>query len=365
MSATATRETAKTHSSTVSEIITTATSKETKAFEEGVLVSVHIGKKSWKMSLTPADFGLTEFPKNFEPGRRRLLPEDALLKIDNIEGQARRAVDKFSFNYGNQNSRVKFRWVHMSKFMLVNGVLNELKANFEVAVDELVKNYEAHKEKMKTDFPDQWAFLEKAYIPAEAIKNEYYFDVTVLNVVFPNQLTAVKQYEIQQADLAVLDREKATKMTEAELAAMRTRYQNELQRTISQAKENAIKQSEEFVDNVVKQLRGKVVEVFQQITAKIKDGKSIIKTNLDTIRSTLHEVRRLDFIGNDAEFHQQLERVQKLIDSGKEFRDDASSVKELNAALAGAVDYINKTDATALLEARKTYFGRKMNLGES
>lgn len=345
-------------------IISTPSAKETKAFEEGVLVSVHIGKKSWKMSLTPKDFGMDEFPKNFEPGRRRLLPEDALNKIDNIEGQARRAVDKFSFNYGNINSRVKFRWVHMSKFMLVNGVLNELKANFEVAVNELVENYESHKEKMRTDFPDQWPFLEKAYIPKEAIIREYYFEITVLNVMFPSQITAVKQYEIQQADLAILDREKAQKMTAAELALMRQRYQDELQRTIKTAKDNAIRQSEEFVDNVVRQLRGKVVEVFQQITGKIKDGKSIIKTNLDTIKATLHEVRQLDFIGNDAAFHQQLERVQQLIDSGKEFRDDASAVRELNAAMQAAVEYINKTDAQALTDARKTYFGRKMNLGD-
>lgn len=328
------------------------------------MVMVSIGKKSWKTTLTPADFGLDKFPDNYDPGRRRLLPKEALDKIDFIEGQARRAVDKFSFSYGNLNSRVKFRWVHMSKFMLVNGVLNELKASFDVAVDELIANYEDHKKKMQADFPDQWAALQKAYIPVESIRGEYYFEVQVLNVVFPSQITAVKQFEIQQADLAILDRKKAEEMSQAELAAMRLRYQHELSRTINQAKDNAVRQSEQFVETVVRQLRGQVVNVFEQITDKIKGGKSIIKTNLDTIRATLHEVRQLDFIGNDAAFNEQLERVQALIDSGREFRDDSAAVKELNALLGATVNHINTTDAEAVANAKKTYFGRRLNFDE-
>ena len=124
----------------------------------------------------------------------------------------------------------------------------------------------------------------------------------------------------------------------------------------------AVVRAEQFVENAVKQLRGKVVEVFTQITNKIKDGKSIIKTNLETIRATLHDVRRMDFIGDDAAFHAQLDRVQQLIDSGREFRDDAAAVRELNAVLQGAVTHINQTDANAIQKAKQTYFGRRLEL---
>lgn len=338
-------------------------SREKKAFEEGALVVVSIGKKSWKMSLTPKDFGLDEFPKNFEPGRRRLLPDDALQKIDYMEGQARRVADKFSFNFGLQNTRVKHRWVPISKLGLVLVTLDTVKENYFQAVRELVEKYEEHKTKMRTDFPEQWVFLEKAYIAKEAILGEYYFEYEVINMVFPSQMTAVKKFELEQADLAVLDRAKAEQMTQQELADMRRRHQSRLETILQQQQKMAVDRAEQFVENAVRQLRGKVVEVFDQITGKIKDGKSIIKTNLDTIRNTLHEVRRLDFIGDDAAFHEQLNRVQALIDSGREFRDDASAVRELNAALQGAVKHINETDAAAVHQAKQTYFGRKLKLG--
>lgn len=337
-------------------------SREMKAFEEGALVVVSVGKKSWKMTLTPKDFGLEEFPKNFEPGRRRLLPDDALNRIDYLEGQARRAADKFAFNFGLQNTRVKHRWVQLSKLGLVLVTLDEIKANYFQAVSDLIEKYEEHKNKMKADFPDQWPFLEKAYIAKESIQDEYYFEFEVINMVFPSQMSAVKKFELQQADLAVLDREKAAAMTQQDLAKMRRDHQERLERILRQQQEMAVSRAEQFVENAVKQLRGKVVEVFQQITGKIKDGKSIIKTNLDTIRSTLHEVRQLDFIGDDAAFHAQLDRVQTLIDSGKEFRDDAAALRELDAALQGAVTHINTTDEAAVKKAKQTYFGRRLNL---
>lgn len=336
--------------------------REMKAFEEGALVAVSVGKKSWKMTLTPKDFGLDEFPKNFEPGRRRLLPDDALNRIDYLEGQARRAADKFSFNFGLAKTRVKHRWVQLSKLGLVLVTLDEIKENYFTAVTQLIEKYEEHKARMKADFPDQWPFLEKAYIAKESIQDEYYFEYEVINMVFPSQMSAVKKFELQQADLAVLDRTKAEQMTQADLAQMRRDHQERLERILRQQQEMAVSRAEQFVENAVKQLRGKVVEVFEQITGKIKDGKSIIKTNLDTIRATLHDVRQLDFIGDDAAFHAQLDRVQALIDSGKEFRDDAAAVRELNAALTGAVTHINTTDAEAITKAKKTYFGRRLNL---
>lgn len=338
------------------------TNRETRAYEDGALVVVSIGKKSWKMTLTPADFGMTEFPKNFEPGRRRLLPDDALCKIDLLEGQARRAADKFAFNFGLQNTRVKHRWIQISKLGLVLVTLDELKASYLAAVEDLITRYEEHKAKMKADFPDQWPFLEKAYIPKEAIAGEYYFEYEVINMVFPSQMSAVKKFELQQADLAVLDRKRAEEMTQSELLELRRQHQERLDRILQQQQKMAVDRAEQFVEGAVRQLRGKVVEVFTQITDKIKDGKSIIKTNLDTIKATLHEVRRMDFIGDDAAFHAQLDRVQTLIESGREFRDDAAALRELNAALQGAVTHINTTDAAAVQKAKQTYFGRRLDL---
>lgn len=332
-------------------------------YANGVMVDVSIGKESWKQTLTPADFGLKEFPSNFEPGRRRLLPQSVLQEINFWEGRGRRAADAFAFEYGGESrGRTKLRWVPIGKAGLVVAALHEARENFFKAVQSLVDGYDEHKKKMEADFPDQWPALKTAYLPADQIEKAYYFTFRTLEMTFPNQMTAVQKFELDQADLAILDRERADKLNKEQLEALRQDYERRLQASIREQQERIVTEANQFVVTMTQTLRGKIVDVFAQITDKIKGGKTIIQTNLDTIRNTIQEIRqRSDVLGGDREFIAQLQRVQAIIDSPRSFKDDQMAIRELDAAMRSTVDYVKTTDTVAADRA-KTYFGRRLNL---
>lgn len=355
---------------------TSESSNETRTFQEGALVIVSIGKKSWSTQQTPEMYGLEKWPANYKPGRVLLLPEASLQKIDYLEGQARRSVDKFAFDFGLQDARAKQRWVHISKLGLVLVTLDQIKENFFQAVHELAEGYQALKASMQAQveadwvmmkdslnqphLPNPWPKIEAQYIDANSIRQHYYFSFQAINMTFPSGMSAVKRYEVQQADLAILDRERAEKMTAQELARLQAEHRARLERVLKEQQEIAISQTQQFVDGVVGQLRGKIVETFTNIMDKVRDGKPLIAVNLTRIRETLNEVRQLDFIGSDQAFHEQLNRVEALLNSGKSFKTDAAAAEELNQVLSGTVQFIADTNAAALAEANKTYFSRKL-----
>jgi hypothetical protein len=353
-------------------------SDEKRAFQEGALVVLTIGGKTWQTTVSPHDYGLERFPATHKPSHKLLLPEDAIHKIAYEEGYARRALDKFSFNFGLSNVRVKHRWVHMDKLGLVLATLDECKEAFFKAVDELIEKYDEHKETMRLqvakeyqelktvlnnpNLTDPWPGMQRLYPGKPEIRPVYYFEYTMINMTFPTGMSAIKRYELQQADLALLNRKKAEEMTQEELRRKEAEHRERLNRIMVEQQQIAVRRAEEFVEGVVVQLRGKVVEVFQNITERIREGKTIAKTNLESIRSALEEVRQLDFLGSDQDFHTQLNRVSTLIDSGRQFSSDSQATRELDAALNQTVDFINRTNDQALEQAKKMYFGRKINI---
>ena len=342
------------------------------------MVVLAIGGKTWQTAVSPKDYGLDRFPSTHKPAHKLLLPEKAIHKIAYEEGYARRVLDRFSFNFGLSNVRVKHRWIHLDKLGLVLVSLDECKEAFFKAVDEMVEKYDELKEEMrievekdyqelkkvldKPDLIDPWPGMQKLYPARSEIRPAYYFEYTVINMTFPSGMSAVKRYEVQQADLALLDRKKAEQMTQEELRRTEAEHRDRLSRIFEEQQRIAVRRTEEFVAGVVIQLRGKVVEVFQKITERIQGGKTIIRSNIDTIRSTLQEIRQLDFLGSDQNFHSQLNRIETLIDSGRRFDTDAQAIRELDAALKQTVDFVNQTNDAAVEQAKKSYFGRRLNI---
>ena len=362
-------------------------SDQQKAYEEGSLVILSIGGKTWETQWTPSDFGLSQFPDFMRPGRKLLLPHVVLQKIESRAGHARHVLDGFSFDLGLPNTKAKYRWVHMDKLGLVLALLDECKDAYFAAVDELIARYDNEwtdnegnkqpslKELMRRevaefhqslkvslkrpDLPDPWPGMQRYYIPKESIRDLYYFESYRLNMIFPSGMTAIKRYELKQADLAIVNRKEAEGMTQERLRQMEAEHRVRLNRIQAEEQARANQQMDSLVNSVVSQLRGKVVEVFQEITGRIRDGKTIATKNLDSIRAALNHVRQMDFLGSDQDFHARLNQINALIDSGRQFSTDAQAVRELNEALSGTIVFVNESNDRAMEEARQTFFGRR------
>ncbi len=320
-----------------------------------------IGKKSWTTKLTPEDLGIKpeDLPKNYKPGRKLLLPEEALAKIDTIEGQSRRYLDSRSFQFGKKQTRVKYRFVHLGKLYDTLMTLENYQKQYFDAVDGLVKDYEALKAQMEKDFPEQWPRLKEQYVPTEHIRREYYFLVEPMEMTFPTGMTVMQRFELERIDRSLREAEVAQATNLAQLRMDADRHRQNLARLETEQRESAKDRVEQFVEEAVRSLRGKVVETFQSITDKIKDKKSVIKSNIDSMKEVIAYVRDMDFL-NDAAFHRQLDQVRTLLDTTGDFKDNAQAVSALDKALSETIAFVNKTTDEAAASAKKTYFGRKL-----
>lgn len=334
-------------------------SAEQKAFQDGSLVVVSIGKKSWATQLTPQDMGLKEFPANWKAGRRLILPNDALKNIDTIEGQARRYLDSRSFNFGKAQTRVKYRFVHLAKLFDTIHTLENYREQFFGAVKALKGDYEKLKEQMALDYPDQWPALEKLYPNVDDIDRHYYFLIETVQMTFPTGFSAMKNYELKRMEEILHEAEVGKAANLEDLRRQTEEHRRNLERMEKEQRDEAQGRVEQFVEEAVKSLRSKVVETFQQITAKIQDKKAVIKTNVDSLREVIAHVRDMDFL-NDTAFHRQLDDVRQLLDTTTEFKDNNAATEALNAALSSTIKFVNDTTEKAAADARKTYFGRKL-----
>ena len=65
------------------------------------------------------------------------------------------------------------------------------------------------------------------------------------------------------------------------------------------------------METTIRGFRSQVLTAFKQVSAKIKEGKPLIKTNIDTIHRVIDNVRALDFL-NDSAFQSKLDEVKAL-----------------------------------------------------
>jgi hypothetical protein len=334
---------------------------EQKAFQEGALVVLSIGKKSWMTKLTAEDLGLKpeELPKNWKPGRKLLLPEEALAKVDTLEGQSRRYLDSRSFSFGQKKTRVKYRFVHLDKLYDTLVTLENYREQYFKAVQGLITDYDKLKQQMATEYPDQWPKLEKLYPKNDVIEQEYYFTIEPVEMTFPTGMTAMQRHQLAKIDRNLKEAEAAKVENIAELRRDAEQHRHNLARMEQEQRAAAQTRVEQFVEEAVKTLRGKVVETFQGIAEKIRDKKTVIKSNIDSMKEVIAYVRDMDFL-NDSAFHRQLDQVRTLLDTTTDFKDNAAATTALDQALKDTIEFVNKTTDEAAASAKKTYFARKL-----
>lgn len=312
-----------------------------RAFVDGVLFGLGIGKMSWTTKLIPQDLGLEKFPDNVKGGRMFLLPEEKLGSISKIESQARRHLDINSLHF-KVSARKEIRFVRKTHLVDVYEAIEKYEAEFWKAVDELIADYENMKLEMHKAFPQFKDKLDRHYIPASEIRAEYYFEYDLTEMSAPSDL------KIASLKDAIHDQEDAERR-QATLARIEAD-------TRAKAEANVTK----FVETTVRELRGEVVKVFGQLQEKIQSGEKLSKTNVDTMRGVIDRVKELDFL-NDTSFHAQLDRVILRLEDqprveGKEMLEAVAK------AMGEAVTFVAQTTEQAVTDLTENYFSRAIVL---
>jgi hypothetical protein len=181
-------------------------------------------------------------------------------------------------------------------------------------VDTFIANYEAYKQKMFDEYPDYADLLRPHYPTPEAARSKFDFSVSVYEVAFPRKVAKVSAADVVAQNLAI---EKATAKYEA---LMKEQY------------EHHIKQMREFLQESVIGVRAEVIKTFEVIAQKIQNREVVSASNLKTLKNTIESFDALDFL-DDTKVKENLKAVKRLVSSEADFKDDATALARLSAAV--------------------------------
>jgi len=291
-----------------------------KLFQSGKLVQVHVSKWSMTAGATETDLGLDMPVKEGEAkkkvpgfitlGKKALFTDDVRLVFQRIESNAR--------SYLADNSR-KFpvgdvHFVPQKALIPVISELENFRIKFFREVGTFITNYEAYKEKMFAAYPEYKANLIPYYPDVVEVRSKFDFWIDIYDVAPPSRIAKLGISDIINQNMAV---ESATAKYDA---LMKQQYQQQLQKM------------DEFLKESAMALRGEIIKTFEVIAMKIQNREVISEANLKTMRNTIDSFDALDFL-DDAKVRENLKAVKSLISKGTNFKDDATAIAHLNAAV--------------------------------
>jgi hypothetical protein len=317
------------------------------AFQDGCLVILSIGKKSWKAPVDEELLGVEKVDDNIDLGKLNLLPKESLVEINRIESKARSYLDSQSVAFGSQ-TRANFRFVREALMIDTLICLANFKARYFEEVDKMLAALPKHREEMKTKYPEQWETVSKFHaLDDKAIRAKYYFTVESMAMAMPKTVDGMGLDEL-------LARQQVKGVIDAE-------YRVKAEEVLREQRVQAQTRMTEFVETSIRGWRGEVAAAFSKISDKIKEGKPITKTNSDSISRVIASVRNVDFL-NDNEFQAKLNSVQALVDKTGNLKDNSAATQALQSLLTDTLKFVNDTTDNAVAVQTSRYFARNLRL---
>lgn len=317
----------------------TLTEKFNKLFQDGMLVSIHVGK--WEMLQAvdqEKDLGLKaeNIPDFVMPGKKKLFPDEIRLQFSRIEQRGRTYLRTNSHKF----PIVDAHFVPHRKLVEVYAGLLKIKQEYDKASAEFLANYEKYKGEMLATHHEKRASLEHCYPPIDLIKDRFRFEINMYEIAFPRKVKSVSIEQVRAQNMAV---ENMRKQFDAEL--------EQQQRQLNQ-------QAEQFVKEAVVALRGQVVETFQTIANKIGNKEVVTKTNIQSLRSIIEQFSSLDFF-DDVEVKAKLLEAKALVKHDVVYKDNVEAIAKLNEVVGSVLTVArNASDIDAVTGE---YF-RRINL---
>ena len=262
--------------------------------------------------LAPEDVGTTyeKLPAFVKLGRKMLIDESELTKFSHIESNARTYLRNNSLQFPISQAH----FIPNKRLMVVMDKLHAYEELYKARVTEFAANYDRLKQDMLTRFPEHRQTLEPFYPPIASVVASFGFSLSIFEVSFPKK--------VDKTTFATLKAEEAAEQE------MKLRFEKEMESQY----QKSINSIDDFLKGSVKDLRGKIVETLQHVAEKIRSGKIITKTNLDTMGNVISMFEGLNFL-DDKSVQTQLTAVQSLIGSSVDFKTDREAVTALSTAI--------------------------------
>lgn len=305
-----------------------------KVFEDGKLMSVHIGMWGMAANLVEEDIKLTsKLPNTHKLGKKMLIKVEVYNRFKTMDQKIRKALEKSSFDF----PLARAHFVPKTKYLEVHAQLNSLREEYMSMVDEFVEKYEDYK-KEAMDFYEEHKDtikvedLEKHYPSASQIRSKFYCDIVSFEVKMPKEFSEINlQDEIAREQINTVERENAAR-----------RYREEFSRQVDIHTEKL----KSFMDEATAELRTRVAEHFTLALAKINKNEIVSDTSIRKMYEQINEFRAANF-ANDTAVEAQLNQLENLLNGTKDFSKDKNAMGLLKQHLTNVVEEAKNTSDVA------------------
>jgi hypothetical protein len=272
------------------------------ALEE--IVAIQLGINFWpgQVQLKPEDIGKKpdEIPEIFYLGNKKLYPEEWRKLFRQVSGKARNYLNENSYPFVLDYVRAipKRNLAHMVER------LEEFKAEYLAKVDEFVNQYEEIRTEWQEKYADIWPRLAPHYPGRERLHRKFDFRWTV--------------FELKGAEAKEGSAPEIIEAYQRTRADLQSRYQ-------------------EMVEEAVLYLRKKVLEVVQNLSTRLKDGRIIRNDTLESVRRVEVWFKDLNIFG-DVQVEDALTQLRAALNG-----TDVDALKDnqaLKQQLAGLADQV-------------------------
>jgi hypothetical protein len=310
-----------------------------KVFEDGKLMSVHIGMWGMAANLVEEDIKLTsKLPPTHKLGKKMLIKTEVYNRFKTMDQKIRKTLEKSSFDF----PLAKANFVPKTKYLEVYAKLNSLRDEYMQMVEEFVEKYEDYK-KEAMDFYEEHKDtikvedLESHYPPASKIRSKFYCDIVSFEVKMPKEFSEINlQDEISREQINTVEREQAA-----------ARYKEEFSKQVDIHTEKL----RSFMEEATAELRTRVAEHFTVALAKINKSEVVTDNSIRRMYEQINEFRAANF-ANDTAVENQLNELEKLLGGTKDFSKDKEAMVVLKQHLANVVEEARNTSDVSGISGR-------------
>lgn len=344
---------------------------------EGVLVDLHIGRTRFMRRLSEEDLGLNpenEDHKKFlaeyvRLGDKYLINNTYLRALNNIEGSARRTIEKYGF---------RTRWgvfVPYRNWEVMKQELDEYQSQYFTIRDDIIANYDVIKEETETVYrqaaresykflaldknavaPEEFVnkFTEAAmkHFPApDRIYASFYFELDIGFVPLTSMIEEEKaRTELIRQREELIKREldlEEKKLTEEERVQRAQEYakleiieaqkrtqvmaehykQEQIQEIHKETLESYRRGVDSFLADVVGRVRGMIYEACSTVRDNVAKNGAVTAGDSRRLQSLIKKVEALNFT-DDAQVNQYLAELRDILETPAQKRD-AGEVKAM------------------------------------
>lgn len=284
-------------------------------FQKGKLVHITVTKCRMNAPLKEENLKIeTGVPDIVKLGHILLFSPEVLSCFGSIEGKARRYLKTRSVPFPVAGTH----FVRNDLILDTIKTLREYEDEYNAEVTKFGENYETNKTKVQTDNPDLWPSLEPYYPPVQNVISRFSFTTSIVEVSFPN---AIEKLEFNQLTADNTAREEAN-----------VKYQAQYRLEMERQREAATRNMNAFVGNLESAIVEQIDTMTTRILGKINKSEPITNTNFETIKTSIKNIRNINFLENQS-LNAQLTVLENLVDGTRNGKDKTLDVERFRLAL--------------------------------